>query len=75
MSESRLYLGIDFGTSNSSVSYVYHDPRDADARCIDAKVLHGVQDIPRNGKVPQGSQLADVRRRNGISRLAIRCRR
>ena len=55
MSESRLYLGIDFGTSNSSVSYVYHDPRYADTKCIDAKVLQVAVDdegIVSTGRVP-----------------------
>ena len=55
MSESRLYLGIDLGTSNSTVSYVYHDPRYADAKCIDAKVLQVAADdegIVSTGRVP-----------------------
>jgi fibrillarin-like rRNA methylase len=31
---SPLYLGIDFGTTNSSVAYIYTDPRHLGARYV-----------------------------------------
>ena len=34
MKTSPLYLGIDFGTTNSSVAYIYADPRHLGARYV-----------------------------------------
>jgi len=35
MSKRRVFLGIDFGTSNSSIAYVIPDPRDKKAQKVD----------------------------------------
>lgn len=55
MSESRLFLGIDFGTSNSSIASVYHDPRHGDSRIIDVKAVQVAvepEGITRSGRMP-----------------------
>ncbi len=39
MEDSPLFLGIDFGTSNSSVAHVYHDPRYADQKVIPVQTV------------------------------------
>ena len=39
MKARQVYLGIDFGTSNSSIAYVIADPRDASAKKIDVKTV------------------------------------
>src|SRR5947208_10030110 len=39
MKARGLFLGIDFGTSNSSIAFVFADPRDQDAKRIDVKTV------------------------------------
>jgi len=39
MNARPVYIGIDFGTSNSSIAYVIADPRDVSAKKIDVKTV------------------------------------
>ena len=44
MSNAPLYLGIDFGTTNSSLAYVYPDPRFLKSQSIPVKALQITMD-------------------------------
>lgn len=48
MTARQVYLGIDFGTSNSSIAYVAADPRDASAKKIDVKTVRVQMDDEGN---------------------------
>jgi Flp pilus assembly protein TadD len=48
MKAREVYLGIDFGTSNSSIAYVIADPRDASAKKIDVKTVRVQMDDEGN---------------------------
>jgi molecular chaperone DnaK (HSP70) len=48
MKARQVYLGIDFGTSNSSIAYVVADPRDASAKKIDVKTVRVQMDDEGN---------------------------
>ena len=48
MKARQVYLGIDFGTSNSSIAYVIADPRDASAQKIDVKTVRVQMDDEGN---------------------------
>jgi molecular chaperone DnaK (HSP70) len=55
MSRSPLFLGIDFGTSNSSIAYVYNDPRRADSQTVDVQTIQVPVDeegITRSYRMP-----------------------
>lgn len=39
MTQRRAFIGIDFGTSNSSIAYVLADPRDKTSQKVDVKVV------------------------------------
>ena len=45
---SPLYLGIDFGTTNSSVAYIYADPRHLSARYVPVEPVRITMDAENN---------------------------
>jgi molecular chaperone DnaK (HSP70) len=48
MKTSPLYLGIDFGTTNSSVAYIYADPRHLSARYVPVEPVRITMDAENN---------------------------
>jgi molecular chaperone DnaK (HSP70) len=48
MKTSPLYLGIDFGTTNSSVAYIYADPRHLNARYVPVEPVRITMDAENN---------------------------
>jgi molecular chaperone DnaK (HSP70)/Flp pilus assembly protein TadD len=48
MKTSPLYLGIDFGTTNSSVAYVYADPRHLKAQSVPVEPVRIIMDAENN---------------------------
>jgi molecular chaperone DnaK (HSP70)/Flp pilus assembly protein TadD len=48
MKTSPLYLGIDFGTTNSSIAYVYADPRHLKAQYVPVEPVRIVMDAENN---------------------------
>jgi hypothetical protein len=71
MKTSPLYLGIDFGTTNSSVAYVYADPRHLQAQNIPVKPVRIVMDAENSLMAERMPSLVSTRfddhRSNGLA--------
>ena len=50
MTQRRAFIGIDFGTSNSSIAYVLPDPRDKNAQKVVVKTVQVVIDAESGAK-------------------------
>ena len=72
MKTTPLYLGIDFGTTNSSVAYIYGDPRHLSARYVPVEPVRITMDAENNLTAERMPTLIstrfDDRRAKGLAR-------
>ena len=50
MAQQKAFIGIDFGTSNSSIAYVLSDPRDDTRQKVDVKSVPVIADEESGAK-------------------------
>lgn len=72
MTQRRAFIGIDFGTSNSSIAYVLPDPRDKTRQKVDVKSVQVITDEEsgaKSGRMPTVLAKPLDKRRNASSLL------